>query len=473
MISLNAESSLVVAGILVALWRGTARKPWPAWSIARPDIAAWIALALTIALAFGYMAGTYFLSDDFLLLKHARSEWTWRGVFTIGGGDGFFRPLGDMSYALSVRAADSNPALWHWIGFALHAANGVLVYALAMTLGYSRFAAWLTGTVFALHAAHPEAVVWMAGRFDLLAAFFVLAGLIAFHRYLERETAALGWLAIATSAMIAALLSKESAYAFGPLAALLVVCTNGTRRPRAWSAVLGFVLITAAMFTYRWRLQGGLGGYGSVSVFGSAKALLFRMWAILFFPVSRALPAVGWWFSLLTLGYAAALILLFLSRSERAKLAFALGFAILTAAPAIAQLAIGPDLEKSRVLYLPSAGFCLLVGGLAGIARMRSAVAAVLIIFQAAALWHNLTGWRMASEMVESVCKAVADCAVHSEANPQVKGLPRIWHGVYTFANGFAECVEMNRKPKVDATPGSVGCQFRFDDATGAIEPVQ
>ena len=84
MISLNAESSLVVAGILVALWRGTARKPWPAWSIARPDIASWIALALTIALAFGYIAGTYFLSDDFLLLKHARSEWTWRGVFTIG-----------------------------------------------------------------------------------------------------------------------------------------------------------------------------------------------------------------------------------------------------------------------------------------------------------------------------------------------------------------------------------------------------
>jgi hypothetical protein len=473
MISLNAESSLVVAGIFVALWRGTPRKPWPTWSVRRPDVAAWIALALTIALAFGWMAATYFLSDDFLLLKHARTAWTWRGVFTTGGGDGFFRPLGDMSYALTVRAADSNPSAWHWIGFALHAANAVLLYALAMTLGYSRVAAWLTAAVFALHAAHPEAVVWMAGRFDLLAAFFVLAGLIAFQRYLERETAAWGWLAVATTAMIAALLSKESAYAFTPLAALMVACTNGTHRRRAWVAVLGFALITSAVFVYRWRLQGGLGGYGSVSVFGSAKALLFRMWAILFFPVNRALPAAGSWFSVLTVGYAAALIVLFLSRTERAKLTFALGFAILTAAPAVSQLAIGPDLEKSRVLYLPSAGFCLLVGGLAGIARMRTAVAAILIIFQAAALWHNLTGWRMASEMVELVCKASADCAVHSEADPQVEGLPRIWHGVYTFANGFAECVEMNRKPKLDATPGAAGCQFRFDDATGVIEPVK
>jgi hypothetical protein len=236
---------------------------------------------------------------------------------------------------------------------------------------------------------------------------------------------------------------------------------------------LGFGLITAAMFVYRWRLQGGLGGYGSVSMFGSAKALLFRMWSILFFPVNRALPAAGLWFSLLTVGYAAALIVLFLSRSERPKLAFALGFAVLTAAPAVSQLAIGPDLEKSRVLYLPSAGFCLLVGVLAGSARMRTAVAAILMVFQAATLWHNLTGWRMASEMVESVCRIASDCAAGTGTVPRVDGLPKTWHGVYAFANGFTECAGMNRRPGAKRVPDSTECHFRFDDATGVIQPVQ
>jgi hypothetical protein len=474
MISLNAESCVVVAGVLVALWRGTARKPRPAWSVERLDLVLWIALTLTVVLAFGWMAGTYFLSDDFILLKHARnSAWTWRGVFTTAGGDGFFRPLGDMSYVLSTRAADSNAVVWHSIGFALHAVNAVLLYALAMSIGYSRLAAWLAATVFALHAAHPEAVVWMAGRFDLLAAFFVLAGLIAFRRYLKREASAWGWLAIAAMAMIAGLLSKECAYVFPLLAALMVACLNSTRRSRAWGAVLGFALITAAMFVYRWRIQGGIGGYGSVSVIGSAKALLFRMWAILFFPVNRALPISAWWFVVLTAGYAAALIVLFLSRAELAKLAFALGLAILTAAPAVSQLAIGPDLEKSRVLYLPSAGFCLLIGALTASARVRSVIAATLIVFQAAALWHNLTGWRRASEITESVCKAAAECSDRTGEIPAVEGLPRTWHGVYTFWNGFAECVEMNRRTDAVPNRGSARCQFRFDGGSGAIEPVQ
>ena len=41
-----------------------------------------------------------------------------------------------------------------------------------------------------------------------------------------------------------------------------------------------------------------------------------------------------------------------------------LGFTLLTALPALPQLLIGADLQKSRLLYLPSIGLALLVGGL-------------------------------------------------------------------------------------------------------------
>jgi len=92
----------------------------------------------------------------------------------------------------------------------LHAVNSALVYVLVRELGYSRFAAWLAGILFVLHGTRPEAVVWMASRFDLLASFFVLAGLVCLLRYWDDPTRRrLGYLAVALLSMMAGILSKE------------------------------------------------------------------------------------------------------------------------------------------------------------------------------------------------------------------------------------------------------------------------
>jgi hypothetical protein len=464
MIPLNVESVFVVAGLLFVVLRCRGKQlPRAAWSAGRWDILALASLAIAVVLCFAWMAPSYFLSDDFVLLKLAHFPWRTRQIFTTGGGDGFFRPLGYFSYTLSARWADIDPARWHWIGFALHALNAMLVFALAGALGLPRFAGWFAGMLFAVYGANPEAVVWIAGRFDLLATFWVLAALIAWVRWIASGRT--GWLAVAGISLLAGMLSKESAYSFPLLAALALLCSGGGRKRRAWAVLLGFFVLSGILFTCRWHLLGGIGGYGSISLAGSAKALLFRMWAILFFPVNWTLPHGGWLIAIAAL-YAPALAMLFSARADAKRILFALGFIAATAAPAVSLLLIGPDLEKARVLYLPAVGFCLLLATLAE--RLgppaRAASVAIVLLFHAAVLWHNLTGWRRASEIAQSACETAARCAT-----PLITGLPRTWNGVYLFANGFPECVEMNRARGADE---STLCRFAWDPARSALKPV-
>jgi hypothetical protein len=435
----------------------------------RFDALALASLALITIAFFGWTAHAYFLADDFTLLAQAHYPLSWHGVFATRGGDGFFRPVGYVSYVISSKWAGEDPAAWHWIGFLLHLANAVLLYALARLLGYSRFLAWFAATLFAVHGAHPEAVVWIAGRFDLLATFFVLIALLAFVQTRKSDRGQMAWLLVALLATIAGLLSKESAYSFPLLAALLVACAGRAEDGKTWAPVLLFGILTAAVFAYRWNLLGGIGGYGSVSLLPSLKALTFRMWGILFFPINWTLPA-GRWLTALAIAYAAVLVRLFMVRAELRRLIFAVGFVLLTAAPAVSQLLIGPDLEKARVLYLPSAGFCLLAASLLAPLRFSSQapLAAMLLVFHGTILWHNLVGWQRASEVVRTACDTAARCS----GRPAVKGLPRTLNGVYTFANGFSECVAM-QKEHAGPDPGRSECRFAWDAASGTIKPVQ
>ncbi len=419
---MNAESIFALAGVLLLVHKssgqGDARR-----SI-RPSFEGALLILLTAA-AFYRTIDLYFLSDDFLLLKHARSAWqNPLAQFTTGGGDGFYRPIGYLALGLTQLWAGIDPLRWHIAGLILHAANALLVWLLASRLGLSRIAASITAALFILHGTRPESVVWLAGRFDLLATAFVLAGLLAFLR---------GWHAAALLLMTLGILSKESAYAF-PLLLLLF-------ERRRLRILAPYFAVAAALFATRLLLFHGIGGYsgGAISLLPALKALLLRLWAVLFFPIDWAWPA-GPVLSILTAAYIAALAWMFSARVPRSRLAIALGFAVVAALPPVQQLLIGPDMQKSRLLYLPSIGFCLL----AGIAiehlnsRARLIVATTMIAFQFAALWHNADAWRYASGKAKEICTAAA---ITSTA-PSV---PASLNGVYFFANGFPECVEFER----------------------------
>ena len=439
---LNAEAIFGISLTLLLLLAAADRsQPGPLRRFQPVDAALALGLLCLIAAAFSRTLAFYFLSDDFVLLKLAQGfHAAWRPLFTTAGGDGFYRPLGYLSLAATSLWAGSNPALWHAFGLALHAANCILVFCLARRFTASRWAAFFAAALFAIHGTRPEAVVWIAGRFDLLATFFVLAGLLLFLR-----PGGLYKLASLLS-MALAMIVKESAYVF-PFLLILLLASDGSLSRIRLRALIPFFSLAAVLFLYRWTLFGGIGGYrqDALGFLPALKALTLRSWAVLYFPINWSVEPGG-----LYAGAIAALIvslaLLASGRPRRKHLALAAGFVLLAALPPLPQLLIGPDLQKSRLLYLPSIGFCLLlavaVDGLHG--RLRWIAPGLLLLAGLALLQQNLDAWEYVSARVQPACLAAAQCA-GSAGKLTVGPLPGSLRGVYLFQNGFPECVELQR----------------------------
>jgi hypothetical protein len=455
-------------------------------SLPRRDLAVMAALVVFTLAAFSWTSRFYFLSDDFLLMTQASTSW--RGllpVFLKPGGDGFFRPIGYAFISICGKLFGADAAKWHWTGYGFHALNCVLVYLLAGAIGYGIRARAVAAALFAVHGTRPEAVIWTAGRFDLLATTGVLMGLLLLLRACQpvqpwRPMLFCG----AICSMVLAMLTKESAFAFPFLAALLMATGRGLRH--RMPLLLGVLAISAAVFVYRWTLFGGIGGYpgpsGRPELLGvtpiSAVKAFLRLWAVLFFPVNWDI-STGGLLAAAVLVYAGALIAALWTAALVPKgWVEGVGFASLAAIPAISRLLIGADMGGARVYYLPSVGFCLLLGQLAGRAHRGAAFAALaFLVFHTAALGHNLSAWEAASRAVRSACTAAAACASRTSGTIGVSGLPSTIDGAPAFANGFAACVAMNSgtaaaRVQLNA-PRTTGasCRFSWDAASQTLQP--
>jgi hypothetical protein len=163
---MNVESGFalaVVAAVVTTVTLRAAGAELPAKRrLSGRDALVLAGIPMLIAILFWRAASFGFLSDDFVLLRLARDfGGNYRGVFTAGGGDGFFRPVTYISLAWTWPWAGMNPAAWHWTSLAMHMLSSLVVFALAAWLGFSRGAAWFAAALFAVHGSRPEAVVWV------------------------------------------------------------------------------------------------------------------------------------------------------------------------------------------------------------------------------------------------------------------------------------------------------------------------
>ena len=400
----------------------------------------WLLLLLIIPAALLWTVTIPLVSDDFVHIGFALHFTPDKIVelFTIPAGDHFFRPLGYISYALDALWAGHNPALWHLATLLIHFVNCLLVYLVARQSGLARFFAAAAAVIFGIHGSRPEAVIWIACRFDLIATLFVLATLSLFLR---------NKYGFALAAAFLALISKESAYVL-PVLLLLI-----TDRPH-WRRVAPFAALTAAVFLYRWHLLSGIGGYQTAahtpailnfSLLRTANALLLRLWATLFFPINWT-DAPQWWLWIaLGMGLAGYTAIALRGGRQRRTLAFLL-FAFIAAFPVQQLLLIGPDLEKSRVLYLPSAGFALFLAAAAETLRKiewRIPAAIAIMVFQTACLEHNLLTWRGVAWAARNACDAVAASLAGNRQTVTVLDLPNVLRGVYFFHKGMPDCLEV------------------------------
>jgi hypothetical protein len=449
---LNPEGWLGLALTVLLLTgsggKGSKERQWGWW-----DAIAVTALSGATVAAFWRTIHFYFLSDDFIIVKYSNTfHLAFRPLFAPAWGDGFYRPIGNVSLVVTSLWAGFNPLAWHATALAIHCANVGLVFLLATRLSMRRLASSFAAALFAFHGTRPEAATWIAGRFDLVATFFVLAGLLLFlHSCAEAHRTGYLSQTLSLVCMVLAILSKESAYVFPLLLLLLLAAQRDLSRNRI-NAVIPFFVTAGALFAYRLWLFGGLGGYrnprtgeSEALIFGlsTLKVLAVRVWTALYFPINwSAEPET--YLAVLTVSYIAALMLLAKSRPDRRLLTFGLGFVLVSVLPPLHLLGIGPTLENSRVLYLPSVGLCLMlaaaVDGLEG--SIRWLVFAGILGFHLVALQHNLDAWDYASGRAKSASVVAAKCiGLRTEGSI----MPTTLRGVPLFANGFREAVEMQQ----------------------------
>ncbi len=127
----------------------------------------------------------------------------------VGTQFGFYRPVQTLTYLIDYSLWTRDPSGYHFTNILLHALVAWAVYLLMMELFGDPLLARLTGILFAVHPIHTEAVAYIAGRADLLAALFVLWSFLFYIKFFN-EHKRIFYLGSCLSYLLA-LLSRENA----------------------------------------------------------------------------------------------------------------------------------------------------------------------------------------------------------------------------------------------------------------------
>ncbi|MGD8240786.1 MAG: hypothetical protein PVH68_19710, partial [Armatimonadota bacterium] len=315
----------------------------------------------------------------------------WRRIREIGGPMAYrdYRPVQEVSFAADYAVWGLNPAGYHITSILVHVANAVLLYFLAHRILGSRRGAAFCALLFAAHPVHVEPIVWTGARSALLALLFMLASMLLYLRHIEhprtRPGAVLHMAALACFAL--ALCSKASALVLPAVLAVYVWRFPVPGRRWAYLALLPFVAIAAALFALNQALPEQtenvlrlplrlhlLTAVGTVGVYLRLLVMPVGLCLVHHFGVPQSawdpqvLRALPWGLALL-----AGIVVAF----RRSRVAFlALAWMLIAMAPVSNLVILGRPIAEPRA-YVPSVGFCLLVGllllRLPELARARSA----------------------------------------------------------------------------------------------------
>ncbi len=284
----------------------------------------------------------------------------------------YFRPLVVVSFAIDRWLYGDHAAGYHLTNLLMHVGSTLLVWAIARRVLGAGIGAWASAALFAIHPCHVQAVSWISGRTDVLAALFYMAALALYLESRARPGARAALAILSVLAFLVALTAKEMAITFP-----IVVFAHGLLRPEGEPPARRLmvpVLATVGGGLYivlRATVLGGLhpppapfafhfGDPGLVWHLVTAP-LLYLGDFTMFVPTDPVITVPFWKSHAALLLVFVGVVLFTLTRTvrqarDRMTAAWGLGWMGITLLP-VAMLPLG-----EHFLYLPSLGYCVLVG---------------------------------------------------------------------------------------------------------------
>ena len=337
------------------------------------------ALALLPTLLSPFFADDYFhieqagrwrdtLTHGWVLpIDNGGAWWTPRGLSVE-----YFRPLIVVSFAVDRLLYGDHAAGYHLSNLLMHLSTTLLLWGIARRVLGEGFAAWGAAALFAIHPAHTVAVGWISGRTDVLATMFFAAAFLLYLQSRPLRGGSAPRLALSCVAFALALLAKEMAITLPVVILahnLLVAKGESLARRLVAPALTG--LVAASYLALRFSVLGGfhpppvpfayhLGEPGLAWHLLTAP-LLYLADLVMFVPPDPMATVPFWHAHPLLLVLLLALIVQTFRTTlkkvpSRGVAAWGLGWMAVTVLP-VMMLTVG-----EHFLYLPSMGYCLLVG---------------------------------------------------------------------------------------------------------------
>ncbi len=165
-------------------------------------------------------------------------------------GSNFYRPNQQVVYAFLYHFFGLNPVAYHLVSILLHLLNAFFVFLLLVRLSFSKNASLIASLLFLIHPIQSEAVSYISGLADPLGLFFLLLGLLSYHKGLISRDGITRWtrFVLSLAFFVAALFTKENQVIFLPLSIIVGIYTyvNEQKRADPFIFISAFVLVVMA-----------------------------------------------------------------------------------------------------------------------------------------------------------------------------------------------------------------------------------
>ena len=278
-----------------------------------------------------------------------------------------YHPLTILTFAIERAIFGFNPFVFHFDNFVLHIIVSILIFLIGIRLNFSKEVSFLAALLFAVHPMHVESVVWATERKDVLYGTFYLLAVLQYLKYRENKLSKHLMFSIILGVL--SVLSKSMALSLPLILILIDWYKDNDFTIKGCLAKWPYVFSLAPVVIYNYTLQ------ARIPFTNITEAVLTWVWTFTFYIQKFVFPNIlspmymlprpvsleMWEYQRSLILFVLIVVSLIMLRKSRLWI-FSWAFYFLSIFFLLRFDTYDSNVVADRYMYLPSAGFCFLIG---------------------------------------------------------------------------------------------------------------